>query len=70
MADMVRLPGADTMNQLLDMDQGHRIRGGFWLEIPRALDGNMVRYVTCDGHVTMRDAGNVGGVRPVITIAR
>ena len=69
-ADMVRLPGADTMQSLLDMGQEHRIRGGFWLELPRFLDGEMPRYVTNDGFLTMRDAKNIGGVRPVITILR
>ena len=70
MADAVRLPGADTMQQLLDMGMAYRIRGGFWLEIPRFLDGEMPRYVTRDGHITMRDAMHEGGVRPVITIIR
>jgi len=68
--DMVRLPGADTMQQMLDLGLGYRIRGGFWLEIPRFLDGEMPRYVTGHGQITMRDAMNVGGVRPVITITR
>jgi len=68
--DAVRLPGADTMQALLDLGRPYRIHGGFWLEIPRFLDGTMPRYVTADGHVTMRDAENVGGVRPVITVLR
>jgi len=67
-ADAVRLPGPDVMQQLHDM--GAAIHGGYWLELPRFLDGEMPRYVTHDGFVTMRDASALGGVRPVITIRR
>ncbi|MCL2574031.1 MAG: hypothetical protein FWE34_05700 [Defluviitaleaceae bacterium] len=69
-ADYVRLPGADTMQTLYDMGSSHYIRGGYWLEIPRFLDGEMPRYVTRDGHIIMRDAMNSAGIRPVIIITR
>ncbi|MCL2165091.1 MAG: DUF6273 domain-containing protein [Oscillospiraceae bacterium] len=67
-SDKVRLPDAEIMQNLIDM--GKRIDGGYWLEIPRCLDDSMVRYVTLDGYVSMKDAKNIMGVRPVIEIHR
>jgi len=68
--DYVRLPGPDTMLAIMDIGSQHYIRGDFWTEIPRFLDDQMPRFVTVDGHISMRDAKEIGGVRPVITITR
>ena len=66
--DRVRLPCASIMQQLVE--GGHRINGGYWLEIPRFLDGSFVRYVTGDGFVSLRPASSAIGVRPVIEVGR
>jgi hypothetical protein len=66
--DHVRLPDAHVMRRLMDM--GGPIRGGYWLEIPRFLCGEAMRYVSRDGFVMVADAERPMGIRPVIEIER
>jgi hypothetical protein len=65
-SDKVRLPDAGVMTSIIDM--GRRIEGGYWLGIPYFGNGEMVRYVSKDGYVLMKDAKHPLGVRPVIEV--
>ena len=66
--DRVRLPDTAMMAELLP--RHINIGGGFWLETPYFLNGQMMRYVSADGYILMKDAVEFLGVRPVIEIVR
>jgi len=66
--DHVRLPDIALASRLLV--QGGNIGGGFWLETPLYRNVEMVRYVSADRYILMKDAFEPAGVRPVIEIAR
>ncbi|MCL2217046.1 MAG: hypothetical protein FWB91_08525 [Defluviitaleaceae bacterium] len=66
--DYVRLPDGEVMERLMEM--GRPVRGGYWLEIPRFLCGEMTRYVSRDGFILLQDAERTAGVRPVIEVER
>ena len=66
--DQVRLPCAEIMQTLYNM--GAPIRGSYWMETPHFNNAQMLRYVTRDGFISLRDARDPAGVRPVIEISR
>jgi len=67
-SDMVGLPNAEVMQKLIDM--GQRIQGDYWLDVPRFLDDELLRYVSKDGFILFKAAQYTGGVRPVIEVAK
>jgi len=66
--DRVQLPDIAMAAHLLVW--GGNIGGGFWLETPFYANGEMMRYVSRDRYILMRDALELAGVRPVIEVSR